>query len=284
MLGAEAVAAALSCAEAADALEAALAGGLDPETDPPRTALPAGPGELLVMPSAAAGSPTVKLVTVGGEPRIQGVCVVFDPHTLAPRAILDAGALTVLRTAAVSALAVRRLAGRSPRRLLVFGAGPQGRAHAAAIPALLPTIETVTIAGRGEAAPVEAADVICCCTTSRQPLFAGERVGAETVVIAIGAHQADATELDPALVRRADVFVESRTSALREAGEVILAGLGPERIVPLAARWRPTPGRPRVFTSTGMAWQDAVVATAVAERAPVPPVPTTPQPPVPHDP
>ncbi len=49
----------------------------------------------------------VKLVTVGGEPRIQGVCVVFDAKTLAPAAVIDGIALTNLRTPAVSALAVR---------------------------------------------------------------------------------------------------------------------------------------------------------------------------------
>ena len=44
---------------------------------PPRTALPAGPGELLVMPAVAGSRATVKLVTVGGSPRIQGGAVVF---------------------------------------------------------------------------------------------------------------------------------------------------------------------------------------------------------------
>jgi ornithine cyclodeaminase/alanine dehydrogenase-like protein (mu-crystallin family) len=111
--------------EAVDALEAALAGGLDPEAAPPRVSVPVGDGELLVMPAAVGGHAAVKLVTVGPrEPRVQGVCVVFDASTLAAVALVDGIALTNLRTAAVSALAVRRLAAPDARRLVVLGRGP----------------------------------------------------------------------------------------------------------------------------------------------------------------
>jgi ornithine cyclodeaminase/alanine dehydrogenase-like protein (mu-crystallin family) len=257
------VAGRLGYAEAAAALEAALAAGFDPDGEAPRGVMPAGEGQLLVMPSTAAGPIGVKLLTVGGEPRIQGICVLFDPATLAPSALLDGIALTTLRTAALSALAARRLVAGEPLRLLVFGRGPQGRAHAAALPDLLPSIAEVTIVGRSEEAPVEEADVICCCTDSPTPLFSGDRVGAEATVIAIGSHEPAAAELDPGLMRRAQVFVESRTSALREAGDVIGAGLGPDDLTPLAEPWVPEPGRPRVFKSTGMAWEDAVVGAAV---------------------
>jgi ornithine cyclodeaminase/alanine dehydrogenase-like protein (mu-crystallin family) len=253
----------LGYAEAAAALEEALAGGFDPDRESPRGVLPAAEGQLLVMPSTGAGPIAVKLLTVGGEPRIQGICVLFDPTTLAPLALLDGIALTTLRTAALSALAARRLVAGEPRRLLVFGRGPQGRAHAAAIPELLPSIGEVSVVGRGEETAVEEADVICCCTDSPAPLFAGERVGAEATVIAIGSHEPAAAELDRGLMRRARVFVESRTSALREAGEVIGAGLGPDELTPLVEPWVPEPGRPRVFKSTGMAWEDAVVGAAV---------------------
>ena len=113
--------------EAADALEAALAAGLDPEAGPPRGALPVGDGELLVMPAAASGYAAVKLVTVGPrEPRVQGVCVLFDGATLAPVALLDGIALTNLRTPAVSALAVRQLAAPDARRLRGVRPRPAG--------------------------------------------------------------------------------------------------------------------------------------------------------------
>jgi ornithine cyclodeaminase/alanine dehydrogenase-like protein (mu-crystallin family) len=181
---------------AAGALEAALEGGFDPEADPPRRALELGRGELLVMASAAGGHAAVKLVSVGGDPRIQGLCVVFDGKTLAPAAVVDGIALTNLRTPAVSALAVRRLATSDARRLLVFGRGPQAHAHVEAMRTVRP-IERVDLVGR-EGRDVDdlvsAADLICCCTTAREPLFDGELVADRATVVAIGSHEPDARE------------------------------------------------------------------------------------------
>jgi ornithine cyclodeaminase/alanine dehydrogenase-like protein (mu-crystallin family) len=265
----------LDVAAATDALEAALRAGFDPETDPPRGVVEVGDGELLVMPSAVGAHAAVKLVSVGGEPRIQGLCVLFDGETLAPVALLDGIALTNLRTPAVSALAVRRLAAPGARRLLVFGRGPQAHAHAAAMRAVRP-IEQVDLVGREHDGDVDAlvaaAHIICCCTTAREPLFDGELVAEDTTVVAIGSHERDAREVDETLVRRASVVVESRASALREAGDVIQAvesgALEEDQLLTLAELVRDRSvvqaGRPRLFKSTGMAWEDVVVAAAVA--------------------
>lgn len=260
----------LSVTDAADALEAALAAGLDPEADPPRASVPVGNGQLLVMPSATATHATVKLVTIGGHPRIQGLCVVFDAGTLAPVAIVDGAALTNLRTPAVSLVAVRRLAPVDARRLVVFGRGPQSRAHAEAITAVRP-IEEIVVFGR-DADPGEvdraiaAADVICCATTARDPLFDGAGVSTAALVIAIGSHEPEAREVDGELVKRSTVVVESRASAMSEAGDVIAAGVAAERLVTLAelvAGAEVLTARPRVFKSTGMSWEDSVVASAL---------------------
>jgi ornithine cyclodeaminase len=285
-LDAAAIARLLPHAAAVDALEAALLGGLDPEADPPRTSAAAENGELLLMPSAAGGGLGVKLVTIGGEPRVQGVYVLFDGDTLAPAALLDGIGLTDLRTSAVSALAVRHLAAREPRRLVVFGTGPQARAHVRALRATAP-IEEVAIVGRDRgrtealarelgaepagAEAVAAADVVCCCTTAREPLFDGDAVAEETVVVAIGSHEPEAREVDERFAGRATVVVESRASALREAGDVIQAiaagALREDELVTLAALVRgdasTEAGRPRLFKSTGMAWEDLVLAAAV---------------------
>jgi ornithine cyclodeaminase len=249
----------LSWIEAVDAVEAALRDGFDPEADVPRSAVPVGGGELLVMPSVAGA---VKLVTVGGDPRVQGVCVVFDPDTLAPVAVVDGIALTNLRTAAVSALAARRLAAPDAQRLVVFGRGPQAVAHRDALRAVL-GIEDCTLLGRGEDGDVEGADVVVCATTAREPVFDGARVRDRSLVMAIGSHEPGAAELDAALMRRAQVVVESRASAFREAGDVLLAGLAPEDVSTLAEDAAPDLTRPRVFKSTGMAWEDAAVAAAL---------------------
>ena len=266
----------LDAPAAADALEAALLGGLDPESDPPRGAVELDRGQLLVMPSGAARHPVVKLVTVGGEPRIQGVCVVFDGETLAPMALVDGIALTNVRTAAVSALAVRHLAIPDARRLLVFGRGPQAHAHVEAMRAIRP-IELVDMVGRDQARAavdelVAAADVVCCCTTARESLFDGSLAADHAVVVAIGSHEPDLRETDDALAARATLVVESRASALREAGDVILAieagATSPDELVTLAelvrGDARPDPARPRLFKSTGMSWEDAVIAATLA--------------------
>jgi ornithine cyclodeaminase/alanine dehydrogenase-like protein (mu-crystallin family) len=264
----------LDAAQAADALEAALLAGLDPEADPPREMVELDRGQLLVMPSGVARHPVVKLVTVGGEPRIQGVCVIFDGATLAPAALVDGIAVTNIRTAAVSALAVRRLAVPDARRLLVFGRGPQAHAHVEALRAVRP-IERVEMVGRDHG-PVDelvaAADVLCCCTTAREPLFDGALVADHAVVVAIGSHEPGVRETDDALAARSTIVVESRASALREAGDVILAIEGgataPAELVTLAELVRgeeqAAPGRPRLFKSTGMAWEDAVIAASLA--------------------
>jgi ornithine cyclodeaminase/alanine dehydrogenase-like protein (mu-crystallin family) len=257
---------------AIDALHEALVSGLDPEADPPRGALTVGGGELLVMPSTTAAHAVVKLVTVGGEPRIQGVCVVFDATTLAPVALVDGIALTNVRTPAVSALAVRALAAPDARRLLVFGRGPQAHGHVEAIRAVRP-IEHVDMVGRdgsGVEELVSAADIVCCATTAREPLFDGALVADHATVVAIGSHEPEARETDDTLARRATVVVESRTSALREAGDVIGAirggALRQDELVTLAdlVCGRVDVGAgPRLFKSTGMAWEDAVVASAL---------------------
>jgi ornithine cyclodeaminase/alanine dehydrogenase-like protein (mu-crystallin family) len=261
----------LSHAAAADALEAALRGGLDPEADLPRSSVAVGPGELLVMPSAPSGHAVVKLVTVGGEARVQGVCVVFDGNTLAPVALVDGIALTNLRTAAVSALAVRHLAAPDASRLLVFGRGPQAHAHVEALRRERPVVR-VDMVGRdhGDVSTlVREADIICCATTARTPLFDGSAVADHAVVVAIGSHEPEVRETDDALAARATVVVESRASALREAGDVIgavRAGvLRPDDLLPLAelvAGRAAGPG-PRLFKSTGMSWEDGVVAVAL---------------------
>ena len=92
------------------------------------------------------------------------------------------------------------------------------------------------------------------------------------MVVAIGSHEPDKRETDDALASRATVVVESRTSALREAGDVVAAiesgALGEAEIITLAelvtGLRSPDPTSPRLFKSSGMSWEDAVIAGALA--------------------
>lgn len=302
MIDGDAVRRLLSPREAIAAIERALRDGLRPEDEPARANVPSPTGHLLVMPSASEQAVAVKLASVApgnaeqGLPRIQGVVVLFDDRTLAPTAIVDAVALTALRTAAVSAVAVDRLAVPDARRLLVFGTGPQAWAHVEALRAIRP-IEHVDVVARDHdrteafvarcrEAGLDAragdpttdlvrAEIVCCCTSAHEPLFDGRLVADSATVVAVGSHEPDVRELDEQLVGRATVVVESRSSALREAGEIVQAVAAgvctPEALVPLDELVRGTvdlpTDRPRLFKSTGMAWEDAVIAAAVHRRS-----------------
>jgi ornithine cyclodeaminase/alanine dehydrogenase-like protein (mu-crystallin family) len=265
----------ISVPAAADALEKGLLAGVDPEDDPAREIVAVGSGQMLVMPSGAAGHGVVKIVTAGGDPHVQGICVVFDALTLAPVALIDGIALTNVRTPAVSLVAARRLAPANATRLLIFGRGPQAEAHARAM-STARRIEIVDMVGRDRDIRhtddlVAAADIICCCTTAREPLFNGELVQDHALVIAMGSHEPSARETDDVLASRATVVVESKASALREAGDVAEAidseALEESALVTLYDLVRGQDaaehGKPRLFKSTGMAWEDAVVAAEV---------------------
>jgi ornithine cyclodeaminase/alanine dehydrogenase-like protein (mu-crystallin family) len=298
---------------AISALRGALSDGLDPEAEPPRVPIQLGGGEILVMPSGGNRTAGVKLVTVApgnpakGLPRIHGVYVVFDAETLVPRAVLDGAALTALRTPAVSALGVDLVAPAGARRLVVFGTGPQARGHIEALRTVRP-IDEVRVVGRdpartaafarqmgAEAADAKAvadADIVACCTTAREPLFPGELLGPETVVVAVGSHEPAAREVDTDTVRRCGALVESRAVAVREAGDVIHAldagAITPDALVTFAEVIRgagrdrsrpPNPDQPRLIETprlirtprliktVGMGWEDLVIATAVVEAA-----------------
>jgi ornithine cyclodeaminase/alanine dehydrogenase-like protein (mu-crystallin family) len=280
---------------AAAALRTALRAGLDPEAGPARTVVPVTHGQLLLMPAEWGRYAGVKVGTVapdnpaGGRPRIQGAYLLLDAETLTPLAMLDGAALTLVRTAAVSALAVDVLADADASRLVVFGTGPQARAHIAAIRAVRP-IASVTVVGRdpdrtasfastvdarvGTASDVATADVVVCATTARTPVFDGASLRPTATVVAVGSHEPDVREVDDAVVAASTVVVESRAAALREAGAVVQAvaagALDPATLVGLAEVVRGTAVdrvRPRLFTSVGMAWEDLVIAATSRETA-----------------
>jgi ornithine cyclodeaminase len=127
----------------------------------------------------------------------------------------------------------------------------------------------------GTAEAVAEADIVCTCTTSRSPLFDEALVGPGTHVNAIGAYRPDTRELEAPLLARSLVVVETRASALAEAGDVVLAiadgAIGEAVLHELAPVVRGALGRSdddqvTVFKSVGLALEDLVIAAAAAEQ------------------
>jgi alanine dehydrogenase len=270
--------------------------------------LPDGTGTLYTMPAFTSppAALAVKLITIWhgndakGMPTHQGLVVVFDPETGAPAALLDAGRLTALRTAAVTAVATRALAREDATELAMLGAGVQAGPH---IEALLTVrrfrrvriwsrtperaarlagsmnvtgvaIESVTDARDA----VEGADVICTVTGSPAPVLEGEWIADGAHINAVGASTPQSRELDSDAVARARIFVDSVEGAEHEAGDLLLPWRegridGPDHWTPIGAvlngraRGRQSARDITLFKSLGMAVEDAAAAGAVAARA-----------------
>jgi len=281
------VVAALAPEQAVQAIEGALRGGLDPASDPPRTATPLRRGEFLVMPSESASAAGVKVLTLApdnprlGRPRVQGFYALFDPETLTPHALLDGASVTSVRTPAVSLAAVRPalLRWSEPLDVVVFGAGPQARDHLRTLEDVVrgrrPIASVTTV--RSDSPPPTAelgrAGLVICATTARAPLFDSALLRADVVVVAVGSHEADARELDSALLGRAQVIIEDRATALRECGDVIMAiadgALTDGDLIGMAdvccGRIALRADQPVVFKSSGMSWEDLVIAEAIVD-------------------
>jgi alanine dehydrogenase len=196
---------------------------------------------LAAMPAylPSAGALTTKLVSLfprnTDRPTHQAVIVAFDPETGTPLALMDGEAITAARTAAGSALATDLLARSDAATLAVLGAGVQARAHLRALPrvrkfreivvgardmakasALAREIATetgISVRAASFADAVRAADVVCACTHSADPVVRREWLRDGTHVNSVGYNTAG-REVDGETVAAALVVVESRAAAL----------------------------------------------------------------------
>ncbi len=234
----------------------------------------------------------------------QGTVTLFDGHTGQPQAIMSAGALTAIRTAAVSALATRLLARADAHALAIIGAGTQARTHIEAlmlvrdftrIQVYAPTRahshrliadqqrmrgdEVELVATDTPEAALRGADVVVTATNSRLPVLRREWLADGAHINAIGASQPIARELDSATVADAALFVDSRESTINEAGEyqqALREGAiaGPEHIRAelgeLVLGAHPGRGDEReltLFRSLGLAAEDLAAAVHVLVAA-----------------
>ena len=221
-------------------------------------------------------------------PRIQGVIILGDARDGRVLAVLDSIEITTLRTAASTAVAATRLAGRDARSAMIIGCGNQGRSQLRAIQsvrtieriyALDTNRETVLAFARDTGAkvvdrPVEA-DIVITCTPSQSPIL--DAVAPGTFVAAVGADNTEKQEIAPALMASSKV-VTDLTSQCVEIGDLhhAIAAGGMARgevhaeladIVAGKARGRESDDEVIIFDSTGMALQDVAAAAIVYERA-----------------
>ena len=282
---------------ACEAIRAALRSG-DELANVPRQVVDVPSGQLLLMPASNSRYSGVKVASVApanpaaGLARIQGVYVLMDGATLSPVWQCDAAMLTLLRTTAVSMVALEMLDARCDH-VVVFCTGPQAAAHVRALIELFRpsqihvvgrTLQTAqafvssnfanspTVVVAAESARVSAADTVVCCTSSHVPLFEGSLVTASPVVVAIGSHTRIARELPGDLVARSSIVLESMLT-LPDAGDVVLAMAEftsctvTTTLGDLVRGTASLPSHaPRVFKSVGQAWQDLAVAEALYDQ------------------
>jgi ornithine cyclodeaminase len=279
------------------ALQRDIRSGLNPVLDFKRNVLEVQHGQLFFMPSQFGSFVGVKVSTVApknptvGKSRIQGIYILMDSVTLSPILVLDGQALTILRTPAVSASVADLLAPSRVDHLVIFGTGVQAWGHVLAMRAIR-SIGRVTVVARdqgrgaelisriqdsglparlGVADDVRNAQIIVCATTSRVPLFAGSLVANNSLTVAMGTHESHAREVDSHLMARSQIVVEDPSVAREETGDVVIpleegsidgASLIAIRDI-ITGAVTVDLDRPRVFKSSGMPWEDLVIAAEI---------------------
>ena len=313
------------CADLVAGALAALARGevyqpLRTVMQPPSRGGSSPPGLMALMPAIRAsggGAPDpdaaygLKAICIfPGNPGLgkdahQGVVLLSSPDTGEPQALLNASALTEIRTAAASVVATRLLARADASELAIIGTGVQARAHAIALARdyaaragrwpgsgsraarqagrrrRLRNSSTAGVPVRACGSAAEAvagAGIVVTATSSATPVLERSWLADGTHINAVGACLPHARELDSATMAAAAVFADSRESALAEAGDLRLA-IAEHSTPPVHIRGEigellsgTVPGRTgdreiTVFESLGLAAEDLAAAQGVYRNA-----------------
>lgn len=216
---------------------------------------------VLVWPAWQAGHNLgVKVVTMfpgnRSVPAVQGVYLLFDGGNGSPQAVIDGTELTYWKTAADSALGADLLARPDARTLLMVGAGALAPHLIRAYQAIRPGLQQVRVWNRTPAkalavaaavtgtpaaatrdleAAVRAADIICCATSSQEPLVHGDWLQAGAHLDLVGGFTPAMRETDDTAMRRARIFVDSRWFTVDHAGDLTQA-IASGAITPAAVR------------------------------------------------
>jgi ornithine cyclodeaminase/alanine dehydrogenase-like protein (mu-crystallin family) len=214
--------------------------------------IPNTAGKFTVMPGYVANPASFGVKIVSKFPRESGsphgthvgAMMLFDAEQGTPLALLHGGELTAIRTAAASGLATRRLARDNAETLTLLGCGEQAQHHLKAMLAVR-SLKKVIVWGRSveraqafaEAVnlptstqiyvetdiktAVAAADIICTVTSATKPILKGEWVTPGTHINLVGAAMRTSAEADTELVKRSRFYIDYRTSAMSQAGELL---------------------------------------------------------------
>jgi ornithine cyclodeaminase len=227
----------------------------------------------------------------------QGAVLLFNAQNGSLEAVLDATAITSIRTAAVSAVATRLLAREDADDLAIIGSGVQARQHLEAI-SIVRKIDRVRIWSRNKEnaralrdrhAPtaevvgsaeeaVRGASIVCVATSATEPVVRGDWISPGAHVNVVGSATPKAREVDTASIKRSRLFVDSRLSALTEPGDIIIpleeGEITPDHIVAEIGElvagiktFKRGSGDITLFKSLGLAVEDIASAQFVHARA-----------------
>ena len=219
-----------------------------------------------------------------------GLVILHDGETGAPKAIMNASAITAIRTAAVSGVATKLLAREDAHVLAILGAGVQAKSHLEAIP-LVREIREVRIFSRSpEKAKrlttdnrqltttaeqaVRGADIVVTATSAKEPIIERDWIAPGTHINAVGSSIKSTRELDSESVKAASLFVDRRESTVNESGDYLMSGVGPDHIkaelgeiLTGKARGRTSKGEITLFKSLGLAVEDLASAQFLFDKA-----------------
>jgi ornithine cyclodeaminase/alanine dehydrogenase-like protein (mu-crystallin family) len=238
--------------------------------------------------------------TAHGLPTIQGVLTLFDATTGVPLAVMDSIAVSIIRTAAATAVAARHLSRPDSSTVTIVGCGAQANAQLQAIALVRPIARAFavdTAPGLAESFarnatdrlgfPVTASgslheatsgsDIIVTCTPSRKAYLGPEHVSPGAFVAAVGADNEHKQELEPSLMAASAVVTDSTAQCASigdlhhaiESGAMTIADVRAELAVVVAdpVRGRRDANEVVIYDSTGVAFQDVVASALVYERA-----------------
>ncbi|KAI6149841.1 NAD-binding protein [Pisolithus tinctorius] len=244
---------------------------------PQRTSITMSHHTALFMPSRIEDIGTaIKVVSVptsaDDKRGLPASTIFLDEESGRVEAILNASALTALRTAAGSVLATRLLLSEPPGSLVAFGTGKQIEAHVDLHIRLVLDDTTNVRSAVGHA------NVICTATSSTQPLFPSEWVSPGTHLNLVGSFKPSMIEVDCGLINRAEmIVVDSVKACAIEAGELIAAGLNAGDMVEIGrlvekrdckdGLEETRKGDVTVFKSVGIGLQDVAIARYVVPKA-----------------